>query len=69
MCLQSNVGKMLITHKTHVAIYKPHVWFDQKYITNFIALKNIIKQYRVTYDILMKCSLSTKKNMEITICT
>ena len=40
---------MLITHKAHVSSYKPQVWFDQKSITNLIALKNLIKQYFVTY--------------------
>ena len=43
MCLQSNRGKMLITHKAQVAGYKPYVWFDQKAITNLIALKNLIE--------------------------
>ena len=52
MRLQSNGGEMLITHKAYVASYKPHVWFDQKAITNLIALKNLIKQYRVTYNSL-----------------
>ena len=52
MRLQSNVGKMLITHEAHVSSYKPCVHFDQKYITNLIALNNLIKQYCVTYDSL-----------------
>ena len=52
MCLQINGGKMLITHKAQVAGYNPCVWFDQKDITNLIALNNIIKQYRVTYNSL-----------------
>ena len=50
--LKRNGGKMLITHKAQVDCYKTHVWFDQKYITDLIDLKNIIKQYRVSYDIL-----------------
>ena len=48
--LRSNVVKMLITHRSQVSVYKPHFWFDQKSITNLIAHKNLIKQYRVTYD-------------------
>ena len=52
MRLQSNVGKMLITHRAQVAGYKPHVWFDQQYITNLIDLKKIINQYRVAYNSL-----------------
>ena len=43
---------MFITNKAHVSGYKPHVWFDKKYITNLIALKNLIKQYCATYNIL-----------------
>ena len=52
MILQSNRIQILITYKAHVAIYNPHVLFDQKAITNLIALKNLIKQYRVTYNSL-----------------
>ena len=47
--LQSNGGKMLITHKAQVDSYKPHVWLYQKSITNLIYLKNIINQYPITY--------------------
>ena len=36
MHLHSNGGKILITHKSQVASYKPHVWFNQKSITNLI---------------------------------
>ena len=52
MSLHSNVGKMLIVHKLKVSGYKPHVWFDQKSITNLIALKNLINKYRVTNNSL-----------------
>ena len=50
MYFQSNGGKMLITHKSQVVGYKPHLWFDQNDITKLITLNNIINQYRVTYD-------------------
>ena len=52
MCLHSNGGKVLITHRAQIAGYKPHVWFGQTSITNLIALKDIIKQYCVTYNSL-----------------
>ena len=52
MILQSNRIQILITYKAQVALYNPHVLFDQKAITNLIALKNIVKQYRVTYNSL-----------------
>ena len=48
ICLQSNGGKMRITHKAQIAGYKLHVWFYHKSITNRIVLKNIVKQYCVT---------------------
>ena len=44
MHLHSNRGKIIITHKAQVASYKPHVWFDQKYIPNLIILNNLIKK-------------------------
>ena len=52
MRLKINGGKILITNKAQVSGYKPHVWFNQKYITNLITLKNLIKQYCVTYNSL-----------------
>ena len=66
--LQSNGGKMLITHKAQVAGYKPHVWFDQKDITNLIDLKNIINKYCITYDSLDEMFIYHKKKTEIIIC-
>jgi len=50
MKLKSNGGTMTITHKAKVAGYHAHVWYDKKAITNILSLKNVIKQYRVTYD-------------------
>ena len=48
MHLQSNGVNMIITHKSQVTGYKPHVWFYQKYITNLIYLNDIINQYCIT---------------------
>jgi hypothetical protein len=50
MKLFSNGGRMTIQHKSKVPGYRPRVWFDDRAITNIMALKNVIKQYRVTYD-------------------
>jgi hypothetical protein len=33
-----------------MAVYHRDVRFDKKAITNILALSNVIKQYRVTYD-------------------
>ena len=49
MRLQSNGGNMIINHKSQVAGYKAYVWFYQKSITNLVYLKNIIKNYCITY--------------------
>ena len=68
MRLQSNGCKMIITHKAQLACYKPHVWFYQKSITNLISLKNLIKKYHATYNILYEIFF-IRNNMEIIICT
>jgi len=50
MKLQSNGGTMTVRHKASITSYNYEVWFDKNAITNIIALSNLIKQYRVTYD-------------------
>ena len=50
MRLKSNGGTMMVTHKAKVAGYHMHVWYNKNAITNILALSNVIKQYRVTYD-------------------
>jgi uncharacterized protein YodC (DUF2158 family) len=50
MCLKSNGGAMAVTHKAKMTRYHAHVWYDKKAITNIPALRNVIKQYCVTYD-------------------
>ena len=52
MRLLSNEGEIVIYHKSVVAGYIKDVWFDKTAITNIFALKNLIQQYRVTYDSL-----------------
>jgi len=41
---------MVVNHKAKMAGYHAHVWYDKRAITNILALKNVIKQYRVTYN-------------------
>ena len=50
MKVQGNGGTLAVTHKATVPRYKQYVWFSKDTITNIIALKNLIKQYQVTYD-------------------
>ena len=48
--LQSNAGKMLISHKAVVPGLKKDVWFDTNALSNIVALRTLKEQYRVTYD-------------------
>jgi hypothetical protein len=41
---------MKVNHKAKMKGYNNYVWFSEHAITNIIALKNLIKQYPVTYD-------------------
>ncbi len=41
---------MKINHQASITGYDDEVWFSKDAITNIIALSNLIKQYRVTYD-------------------
>jgi hypothetical protein len=50
MTLKSNGGTMTIDHRAKISGYDEQVWFSKDAITNIIALSNLIKQYRVTYD-------------------
>jgi hypothetical protein len=49
MRLKSNGGTMVVTRKAYMAGYHKTVWFSKKAITNIIAIRNLIQQYRVTY--------------------
>jgi hypothetical protein len=50
MKLQSNGGTMTVDQKAKMAGYIHDVWFSTNAITNILALRNVTKQYRVTYD-------------------
>ena len=70
--IQVNGGTLAVTHKATVPGYKQDVWFIKYYITNIIALKNLIKQYRVTYDSIYQILVvhredNEKPNMEFKI--
>jgi hypothetical protein len=49
MRLKSNGGTMVVTRKAMMEGYNKTVWFSTRSI-NIIALRNLIDQYRVTYD-------------------
>jgi hypothetical protein len=48
--LKSNGGTMVVTRKATMEGYNKTVWFSTRAITNIIALRNLIHQYRSTYD-------------------
>ena len=47
--VQGNGVTLLVNHRSNIPGYDQTTWFDNKAITNIVSLKNIIKQYRVTY--------------------
>ena len=60
---------MKVNHKATINGYERPVWFSKDAITNIIALKNIIQQYRVTYDsdestFVVHREAANKKNRE-----
>jgi hypothetical protein len=61
LILKSNVGKLIAHHIADVVDYDEPVWFSKKAITNIFMLKNMKKQYRVTYNSSEKTSLVHRK--------
>jgi hypothetical protein len=69
MRLKSNVGTMVVTRKATTTGYNKTVWFSTRAITNIIALRNLIDQYRITYDsddlmFVVHQELESKPNMD-----
>ena len=69
MRLKSNGNTMKVNHKATINGYERPVWFSKDAITNIIALKNIIRQYIVTYDsdestLVIHREAANKNNME-----
>jgi uncharacterized protein YodC (DUF2158 family) len=50
MGLKSNGGTMVVTKMADMAGYHTPVWYSKHAITNILALRNVIKQYHVTYN-------------------
>jgi hypothetical protein len=50
MRLKSNGGTMKVKKQAIMPGYHAHIWYNKKAITNILSLRNVIKQYRVTYD-------------------
>jgi hypothetical protein len=69
MRIKSNGGTMVVTRKATMEGYNKTVWFSTRAITNIIALRNLIDQYRVTYDsdnliFVVHRELESNPNME-----
>ena len=52
MTAQGNCDTLAVTQKATSPGYKQYVWFSKYAITNIIDIKNLIKKYWVTYDII-----------------
>ena len=50
MTVQGNCGTLDITQRAKLKGYTSKPWFSKKEIMNILSFKNMIKQYRVTYD-------------------
>jgi hypothetical protein len=50
LTLKSNGGELIVSHIADVSDYDEPVWFSKRAIANIFALKNMKKQYKVTYD-------------------
>ena len=66
MTVQVNGGTLSVTHKATVPGYKQVVWFIKYSITNIIALKKIVKRYRVKYNSIDKISVVHREDQEKT---
>jgi aromatic ring-cleaving dioxygenase len=70
MRLKSKGGTLLIKKQAEISGYHAHVWYNKKNaITNIISLRNLAKQYLVTYDsddkmFVVHWESVGKKNME-----
>ena len=50
MNVSSNGGTLVVTKKANVPGYNHRVHYSERAITNILSLKNVRKQYHVTYD-------------------
>ena len=50
LTLQSNGGTMQVRQQASIGKGKPTVWFSKNAINNILSLKEVTKEYHVTYD-------------------
>ena len=66
MTVEVNGSTLEFTHKAAVPAYKQDLLFIKDTITNIIALKNLNKTYRVTYDSIDQIFVVHRENQEKT---
>ena len=64
MRVQGNGGTLAVTHKATGPGYKIYFWFRKYYITNIMSLKQLIKQYQVTYNSIDQIFLVYREDQE-----
>ena len=64
MRVQGNGGTLAVTHKATGPRYKQYFWFRKYYITNIMALKQLIKQDQVTYNSIDQIFLVYREDQE-----
>ena len=64
MKVQGNVGTLAVTYKETETGYKQDLWFRKYTITNIIVLKNLMKQYQVTYERIDQILVVHKEDQE-----
>ena len=64
MTVQGNDGTLAVTHKATGHGYKQYLWFRKYYITNIMALKQLINQDQVTYNIIDQIFVVYREDQE-----
>ena len=62
--MQGNGGTLSVNHKATGPGYKQYFWFRKYYITNIMALKQLINQDKVTYNIIDQIFLVYREDQE-----
>ena len=64
MTVQGNDVTIAVTHKSKVPGYKQDLWFIKDSTTNVFSTKNLIRQYRVTYNSILKTFVVQREDQE-----
>ena len=64
MKVQVDGGTLAVTHNSIVPGYKQDLWFIKDSTTNVFSTKNLIRQYRVTYNSILKTFVVQREDQE-----